>query len=96
MEAYTSDVVCMTFKGQNGIWVRRLDVVQFNLVMPCRSKVAFIWGDTQAIDLRICVLNSSRADPGECFPEPIDHSVVSSTSISSVAAAGDGGTSLIV
>ena len=74
METYTSDVVCVTFKGQNGVRVRRLDVIQFNVKMSCSSKVAFIWGDTEAVDLRICMLNCSRANPRECFPEPMSWS----------------------
>lgn len=69
MEGDSSDIASVTLERQQRVWVRRFDVVKFHGVVAGGSQEALIGGDAEAIDLRVRVLNRTRADPRECLPE---------------------------
>jgi hypothetical protein len=63
------DIACMAFECEKGVWVCGFDVVEFDSVMTSSGKEAFVGGDTEAVDLGIRMLDRSRADAREGFPE---------------------------
>lgn len=69
MESYTSDIVCVSLKCCDRIWVGRLDIVEFDGSVARGGKVSFVWGDAEPVYLGIRMLKGSRADPREGLPE---------------------------
>lgn len=69
MERDACDVALVTFECQQRIRVGRLNIVQLHSMMASSGKVALVGGDAETIDLGIGVLDRSRADAGEGFPE---------------------------
>lgn len=70
VECNASDVVGMTFKCQDGVWVGRFDIVELDAVVACGGKEALVRRDTEAVDLRVRMLDSARAYSGKSLPEP--------------------------
>ena len=70
VECNAGDVVGMAFKGQDGIWVRGLDVVELDAMVARGGKEALVRRDTEAVDLRVRMLDSARAYSGKSLPEP--------------------------
>lgn len=69
MESDTRDVAGVALEGEEGIWVRRLDVEEFDGVVPGGGEEALIRGDAESIDLGVRVLYRARTYSRECFPE---------------------------
>lgn len=69
MESDTRDVAGVALEGEEGIWVRRLDVEEFDGVVPGGGEEALIRGDAEPIDLGVRVLYRARTYSRECFPE---------------------------
>src|SRR5580700_9375067 len=70
VEGYACNIICMSFEGQKGVRIGRFDVVELNTVMPSCCKKAFVGRYAQSVYLRVGMLDCSRADAGESFPEP--------------------------
>lgn len=62
-------VATMTLKCEEGVWVCGFNIVEFDRVMASRSEEAFIGRDAEAIDLRVRMLDRSRADARESLPK---------------------------
>lgn len=62
-------VAAVTLKCEEGVWVCGFDVVEFDRVMACRGEEAFVGRDAEAIDLRVRMLDRSRADARESLPK---------------------------
>jgi hypothetical protein len=76
VEGDARDVVRVALECENGVRVRRFDVVEFDRVVAGGCQVAFVGGDAKAIDLGVRVWNCARADAGERFPEAWAKSLV--------------------
>lgn len=59
----------MAVKGEDSIWICRLDVVELYGVVAGGGEVAFVGRDAEAVDLRIGVRNRAGAYSGQRFPE---------------------------
>ena len=70
VEGYAGDVAHVALEGEDGIGVRRLDVVELNSVVARGGEVALVGRDAEAVDLRFWVLDRSGADAREGLPEP--------------------------
>lgn len=62
VECNARDVGRVAVKGQNRVRVRGLDVVQLDRVVARGSKVAFVGGYAEAVDLRVWVGDGAGAD----------------------------------
>lgn len=51
VEGDAGDVVGVAFEGDNWVWVRRFDVVEFDVVAASCGEVFLVGGDAQAVDL---------------------------------------------
>jgi hypothetical protein len=69
VEGDARDVGRVAVKGQDGVGVRRLDVVELDRVVARRGQVALVGGDAQAVDLRVWVGDRAGAYSAERFPE---------------------------
>ena len=69
MESDSRDIPAMTFERAHRIRVGILDVEQLHRMTSGGGKVSFVRGDAKSIYLGIRMLNRSRADARECFPE---------------------------
>lgn len=69
MEGDARNVARVAFKCEHRCGVGGLDVVKLDGMMACSSEVAFVGGDTQSIDLRVGMLNCTRANARKRFPE---------------------------
>ena len=52
----------MAVKSKERVGVRRADIVQFDIVVASGSEIALVRRDAEAIDLRVRMLDSARAD----------------------------------
>jgi hypothetical protein len=59
----------VAFEGEDGVWVRRFDLVELDGMVSSGGKKAFVGGDTEAINLRVWMRDCARADAGEGLPE---------------------------
>jgi hypothetical protein len=71
MECYAGDVGRVAVKGEDGIRVGRLDVVELDCVVAGGREVALVGGDAEPVDLRVWVWDGARADAAEGFPEAL-------------------------
>ena len=62
MERYACDVAGVPLECEHRIWVRGADVIELDVVIACCGEVALVGGDAEAVDLRVGVLDSARAD----------------------------------
>lgn len=62
MESHASDVVRVAVKGHDVIRVRRLDIVELDIMMARRCQKALIGGDTETIHLGIRMLDCAGTD----------------------------------
>ena len=69
VKSNAGNVTRMALECQQRIWVRGLDVVEFDVVVAGSGEEALIGGDTEAVDLRVWVLDRARADAGESLPK---------------------------
>lgn len=69
MKRNARDVGRVSVKGEDGIGVRRFDVVELNGVVARGGEVALVGRDTEAVYLAVRVWNRARADAAERFPE---------------------------
>ena len=72
MEGHAGDVSRVALKGEHGIGVRRLDVVELDGVVAGGGEVALVGRDAKAVDLRFWVLDRAGADAREGLPESKD------------------------
>lgn len=75
VERNAGDVVGMALEGQDWVWVCRFDIVELDAVMTSSCEESLVWRDTETVDLRIRVLDGTRADSRKSLPEPIDGKV---------------------
>lgn len=73
VEGYARDISSVALKGQQGIGVGGLDIVELDSMVARCCEETLVWGYTQAIDLGIRVLNGSGADTRERLPEATRH-----------------------
>ena len=66
------DVTGMAFESEERVRVRGFYVVELYCVMACGSEETLVGGYAETIDLRVGVLNCSRADTREGFPEAVE------------------------
>lgn len=71
VECNAGDVAGVTFKCQDRVRVRGLDVVKLDTVVACSGKKTLVRRDAKAVDLRVRVLDSTRANSGKSLPEPV-------------------------
>lgn len=71
MKSNTSDVVGVAIEGHDRVRIRRLDVVQLDIVTSGGRKVAFVWGDAEAVHLRLGVLDRTGTDSRKGLPEAL-------------------------
>jgi hypothetical protein len=62
VESYACNIAGMTFECENGVRVAGFDVVELDIVVAGRRKVALVGSDAEAIDLRVGMLDCARAD----------------------------------
>lgn len=70
VECNAGDVVGVAFKCQDRVWVRGFDIVELDAVVACGGKKALVRRDTEAVDLGVRMLDSTRAYSGKSLPEP--------------------------
>ena len=71
VEGNTRDIAGVALEGEEGIRIRRLDVEEFDGVVPSGGEESLIGGDAESIDLRVRVLYCARTYSRECFPESV-------------------------
>ena len=71
VECDTCNVVRVALKGNNRARIGRLDVKKLHVVVASGCQESLIRGDAKSIDLRIGVLDSTRANAGERLPKAI-------------------------
>ncbi len=69
MERDARDVGRVPVKGEDGVGVGRLDVVELDGVVAGGGEVALVGRDAEPVDLRVGVGDGAGADAGEGFPE---------------------------
>lgn len=77
MKSHPGDVVRVPIKRHDGVRVRRLDIVEFDIVMACGRQKALIGSDAKTIHLGIRVLDGSRADARQSLPEAVFRILIS-------------------
>lgn len=75
MEGDAGDVGRVAFKGEHGIRIRRLDLVELDRVVAGGGEEALVGRDAEAVDLRVGMRDRPGADAGERFPEAAGMSV---------------------
>jgi hypothetical protein len=69
VEADTSDVALVTFKGEYGVRVCRFYVIELHIYPASCGQEALVGGDAETVYLGVGVLDGARADTRESFPE---------------------------
>lgn len=69
MECDTGDVVGMTLKCDDGIRIGRFDIKKLDIVVTSSGQEPLVRGNAKTIDLRVGVLNGTRANAGERLPK---------------------------
>lgn len=69
MKGYPSNVASMTLEGKNGARIGRADIVKLDIMTSSSREIALIWRDAKTIDLRVRMLNGSRANSGKSLPK---------------------------
>ena len=77
MKSHPGDVVRVPIERHDGVRVRRLDIVELDIVMACGCQKALIGSDTKTIHLGIRVLDGSRADARQSLPEAVSRILIS-------------------
>lgn len=77
MKSHPGDVIRVPIKRHDGVRVRRLDIVEFDIVMACGRQKALIGSDAKTIHLGIWVLDGSRADARQSLPEAVFRILIS-------------------
>lgn len=78
VEGNTGDIVRVTLESNHRVRVGRLDVEQLDIVMAGGREESLVRSDAQAIDLGVRVLNGTRANTGERFPEAVRDNISAS------------------
>lgn len=71
------DIPAVAIKCQDRCRVRGANVVKLDVMVACCCEPALIWGYAQSVDLRVGMLNRTRADARQSFPES-DRMIVAS------------------
>jgi len=61
VEGYAGDVAGVTFEGENGVRVRRLDIVELDILVSCSCEITLLRRDAKAVHLRVRMLNGTLA-----------------------------------
>lgn len=69
VECDARDVGRVTVEGEDGVGVRRFDIVELDGMMAGRGEVALVGRDAEAVYLGVGVWDGARADAAESFPE---------------------------
>jgi len=69
MECDTCNVASMTFESKERVWVGGLDIVELDGMVASGGKKALVRGYAKTVDLRVRVLDCSRANTGKGLPE---------------------------
>lgn len=78
MERDTGDVVGVALEGHHRVGVCRLDIVKLDIIVASSREKAFVGSNAETVDLGVGVLNGSRADAGQRFPEAVAERVSNS------------------
>lgn len=70
MECHAGDVGGVSFEGEDGVRICRLDLVELDGVVARCGEEALVGRDAQAVDLRIGVRDGPRTNTRERLPEP--------------------------
>ena len=62
MESDAGDVALVTFKREERVGVGRLDIEEFDRVVACSGEEAFVWRNTEAVNLGVRMLNRAGTD----------------------------------
>ena len=62
MKSHSSDIIRVTVKGHDVVRVRRLDIVELDIMVTRRCQKALVGGDTETIHLGIRMLDCAGAD----------------------------------
>lgn len=65
----TSNIPAMAIECQDRRRIRGTNVEELDVLVASCREPAFVGGDAQPVDLRVWVLNGTRTDAGESFPE---------------------------
>lgn len=71
VERDAGDVGRVPVKGEDGVGVGGLDIVELDGMVAGGGKVAFVRGDAEAVYLRVRVGDGAGADAAEGFPEAL-------------------------
>ena len=69
MELHTRNVSGVARESHDRLWIGRLHIEKFYIVIAGCGKKSFIRGDAESIDLRIRMLDCTGADARQSFPE---------------------------
>ena len=72
MKCNSSDVAAVSLECDDRGWVGRFDVVEFDSMVTCGGKKAFVGGYAEAIDLGVRVRDGTRTYTAQSFPEPVE------------------------
>lgn len=75
VEGDARDIARVALEGQQRVGVGRFDVKELDGVVAGGGEEALVWRDTEAVDLRVRVLDCSGTDTGQGFPEPVTRAV---------------------
>lgn len=71
VECDARDVARVALEGQQGVGIGRFDVEELDGMVAGGREEALVGGDTQAVDLRVGMLDCAGADARESLPEPV-------------------------
>lgn len=71
VECDTGDIVGVALEGHHRVGVCGLNVVELNIIVTSSREKAFVGGNAETVDLGVGVLNGSRTDAGQRFPEAV-------------------------
>lgn len=69
VECDAGDVGGVTFESEDGVGVRGFEVVELDVLVSCGCEKALVGRDAEAVDLRVGMLDRSKADSRQGFPE---------------------------
>lgn len=69
MEGYARDVAGMTLKGKHRAGIGRADIVELDVVTTSGREIALVWRNAETVDLRVGVLDRTRADSRKSLPK---------------------------
>lgn len=69
MKGHARNVASMAFESEDRARIGRADIVKLDVVTTSGGEIALVWGYAETIDLRVRMLDGTRADSGKSLPE---------------------------